>query len=143
MPLPPTQVKVNKGGVKLLDNCDRANYYIEELTNAALRDVGRYIVKQVKLRIHKRTGILAKNTKSKVDKKTHELFVGFKPGGFYGRFQELGTTHQPKIGALQSAVEENIDTIQKIEAQYLSAIDDELKARSLVDENASDEDDNE
>ena len=112
MPLPPTQVKVRKNGVELLDNCDRANYYIEELTNAALRDVGRYLVKQVKLRIRKITGNLAKNTKSKVDKKTHELFVGFKPEGFYGKFQELGTSHQPKVGALRDTVDANIDTIQ-------------------------------
>ena len=139
MPLPPTQTKVSKNGVKLVNNCDRANYYIEELTNAALRDVGRYIVKQVKLRIHKITGNLAKNTKSKTDKKTHELFVGFLADGFYGVFQELGTSHQPKLGILHNTVSDNIDTIQKIEAQYLSAIDDELKARSLVDEGASDD----
>ena len=35
---------------------------------------------------------------------------------------------------LYDSVSENIDQIREIEAQYLSAIDDEIRAASMVDE---------
>lgn len=135
MPVPPSKMRMTKkNGVELVDNTEKANYYIEELTRAALRDVGKFIVRETKSRIRKRTGNLAKNIKYKVRKKEQDVQIGFKPGGFYGSFQELGTSNQPKIGALRDSVDENIDMIQRIEAQYLSAIADERKAQGLIDE---------
>ena len=48
--------------------------------------------------------------------------------------QELGGKNQPKRSILRDTVFESIDDIQKIEAQYLSAVEDELKAQQLINE---------
>ena len=138
----PSSVKFKKDGVEYLNNVDRTNYTIRELTRAALRDVGKFVIRTTKKKIRKRTGRLAKGTQYWVRKKEGDLQVGFKPNAWYGGYQELGTEKQPKIGALTSSVEDNIKTIREIEAQYLSAIEDENRALSLIDEaeTISDED---
>lgn len=118
----PSSVRFTKDGVEYLNNVDQAKYYIEELTRAALKETGKYICKETKKKIKKRTGRLAKNTQYWVRKKSGDLQVGFKPGGFYGIYQELGTEKTPRIGALRGSVEDNIQTIQRIQAQYLSAL---------------------
>lgn len=132
--MPRSVVKFKKGGVEFVDSVDKVNYTIDELTRAALRDVGKYVCRETRKKIHRRTGRVAKNTQYWVRKKDKDLQVGFKPAGFYGGFQEVGTSKIPKIGALTSSVEQNIDMIRKIEAQYLSAIASEGAARSLIDE---------
>lgn len=124
----------NKDGVTFISAVDRVNYTIEELTRAALKDVGKFLVKETRKKIKKNTGRLAKNTQYWVRKKDLDLQVGFKPGGFYGGFQELGTQKTPKQAALYTSVVENIPTIIKIESQYLSALEDDARAISLIDE---------
>jgi len=126
------RTKQGKCMVEFTDHADWVNHTLQELIHAALRDTGRYITKVTKTKIRKRTGILAKNIQHWVRKKDGNLQVGFKPGGWYGLYQELGTEKQPKIGALTSSVEDNIDTIRQIQAQYLSALNDENKAMSLI-----------
>lgn len=135
MPLP-SSVKIKKDGVEYLNNVDACKYTITELSRAALRDVGKYVCRQTKNKVKKRTGRLLKNIQYWVRTKQPfpNLQVGFKPGGFYGGFQELGTSRIPKQAALTSSVEQNIDEIQKIEGQYLSAIQDENRAKGLIDE---------
>ena len=134
MAVPKSVVKIRKDGVEYTSNVDRVNYTIQELTRAALRDVGKFICKRSRQTIRRRTGKLARNTQYWVRKKECDLQVGFKPGGFYGGFQELGTEKQPKIGALYNSVKENLKTIRDIEGKYLSAIEDEQRALSLIDE---------
>lgn len=134
MGIPKGIVKIKKDGVEFTSNVDRVNYTLRELTRAALRDVGRYVCNRARKQIKRRTGRVAKNTQYWVRKKDADLQVGFKPGGFYGGFQELGTEKQPKIGALYNAVKDNIKTIRDIEGVYLSAIEDEQRAMSLIDE---------
>ena len=134
MSIPNGIVKIKKDGVEFTSNVDRVNYTLRELTRAALRDVGRFICNRARKQIKRRTGRVAKNTQYWVRKKDGDLQVGFKPGGFYGGFQELGTEKQPKIGALYNIVKDNIKTIRDIEGAYLSAIEDEQHALSLIDE---------
>lgn len=134
MALPKSVVKIKKDGVEFVSNVDRVNYTIVELTRAALRDVGRFVCNRARKKIHRKTGRLAKNTQYWVRKRECDLQVGFKPGGWYGLYQELGTEKQPKIGALYNSVKENINTIRDIEAQYLSAIEDEQKVENLINE---------
>lgn len=134
MPLPKSVVKIKGDGVEYVSNVDRVNYTIQELTRAALRDVGRFVCNRARKQIKRRTGRVAKNTQYWVRKREGDLQVGFKPGGFYGGFQELGTEKQPKIGALYNSVKDNINTIRNIEAQYLSAIENEQRALGLIDE---------
>lgn len=135
MPIPKSVTKVNKdGSVTFTDNVDAANYLIEELTRAALRDVGKFVCKLTRKAIRRRTGRVARNTQYWVRKKECDLLVGFKPGGWYGGYQELGTEKQPKIGALYNTVSDNISQIREIEAQYLSAIEDQITAERLINE---------
>lgn len=122
MSVPKSSVKILKNNIKFLDNCDVCSYTLRELTRAALRDVGKFVCKRTRQKILKRTGRLSRNIQYWVRKRDCDLQVGIKPGGFYGGFQELGTYKQPKIGALNNTVEENIATIIQIEAQYLSAL---------------------
>lgn len=132
MPLPKS-VKFTKNGVEYLSNCDRIQYTISELTRAALRDTGKYICRETRKKIKKRTGRMAKNTQYWVRSRSGDLQVGFKPKGFYGLFQEIGTQNQPKIAALSDSTQSNISTIQKIQHEYLSAVGTE-SAESMLNE---------
>lgn len=134
MPLPKS-VKFSKNGVEYLSNCDRLQYTLNELTRAALRDTGKFVCRETRKKIKRRTGRLARNTQYWVRSKkaTPDLQVGFKPGGFYGLFQEIGTANQPKIGALSDSTEENISEIRKIQHEYLSAVGTE-SAEQMIDE---------
>ena len=128
------RTKQGQSTVEFIDHADWVNYTMEELIRAALRDTGKYIVRMTKNKVNKRTGKLLSNIQYWVRKREGNLQVGFKPGGWYGLFQELGTEKQPKIGALTSSVEDNINTIRQIQAQYLSALNDEDKAVRLIEE---------
>ena len=129
----PKAVKITKNGVEIISNVDRIQYTLKELERAALRDVGKLVCKRTRQKIKRRSGRLAKNTQYWVRSKQEvpDLQVGFKPGGFYGLYQEIGTNKYPKIGALSDAVESNIKDIIKIEQQYLSAVGTEEAERKL------------
>lgn len=129
----PKSVKITKNGVEIISNVDRIQYTLKELERAALRDVGKLVCKRTRQKIKRRSGRLAKNTQYWVRSKqeTPDLQVGFKPGGFYGLYQEIGTNKYPKIGALSDAAESNIKDIIKIEQQYLSAVGTEEAERKL------------
>ena len=134
MPLPKS-VKFSRNGVEFLSNCDRIQYTLKELTRAALRDTGKYVCRETRKKIKRRTGRLAKNTQYWVRARQEipDLQVGFKPGGFYGLFQEIGTQKYPKIAALTESTENNFATSQKIQQQYLSAIGSE-SAEGMINE---------
>ena len=131
----PKAVNITKNGVEFVSNVERLQYTLKELERAALRDVGKLVCKRTKQKIKRRTGRLAKNTQYWVrsKQKVPDLQVGFKPGGFYGLYQEIGTSEILKIGALSNAAEDNISDIIKIESQYLSGIGTE-EAESLIKE---------
>lgn len=131
----PKAVKITKNGVEFVSNVERLQYTLKELERAALRDVGKLVCNRTRRKIKRRTGRLAKNTQYWVrsKQKVPDLQVGFKPGGFYGLYQEIGTSKSPKIGALSNAAEDNISDIIKIESQYLSGIGTE-EAESLIKE---------
>ena len=130
----PSVVKFKKDGVEYTSKVDRTKYLLSELIRAALKDTGRYVCRMTRKQIRKRTGRLSKNTQYWVRRKSQDLQVGFKPGGWYGMYQELGTEKQPKIGALKNAVMLNLDEIRRIQGQYLSVIEDENRAMNLIDE---------
>ena len=130
----PSVVKFKKNGVEYTSRVDRTKYLLSELIRAALKDTGRYVCRMTRKQIRRRTGRLAKNTQYWVRKRDLDLQVGFKPGGWYGIYQELGTDKQPKVGALKNAVMQNIAEIRKIQGQYLSVIEDENRAMNLINE---------
>jgi len=139
MPMPKSVTKINKDGVEFVSSVDRANYTIEELSRAALRDVAKLVRKRMIQKLKKLPGMkrskrVYKSTQYWVRKRETDLQIGFKHDTWYGVYQELGDRNQPARHILRGTVMENIDEIRKIEGQYLSAIEDENKALGLIDE---------
>lgn len=142
---PPSGMKITKNGVTYQSNIDRTKYTIQELSRAALRDVGKYVVKQARTASGARKHMGRLTIKSRfygksgafswwVRKKETDLQVGIKHDTWYGVLQELGDGNQPPRKILTTAVQENIDEIRRIEGHYLSAIEDENRALGLIDD---------
>lgn len=142
-----TIVKDGKSEVIYESNLDATQYYIYELTRAALRDVGKFVTKTFKAAYYshfsKISGNAGKATKYKVwagAKTEHpRVQIGLKTGqvpGFYAYFQEFGTsTGIPRLGLLTHTVEDNVAEIVKIESQYLSGLSEEAaRLESLINE---------
>lgn len=139
MAIPKSVTKVSKDGkVTYTQSVDRVNYTIRELTRAALRDVGKFVCKQFRNSYYatfkKHSGRVGKFTQYwvKHKQKEVELQVGIKPNAFYGGYQELGSSQTTKHAFLTHAVQDNIATIVEIESKYLSALEDEATALSLI-----------
>lgn len=141
MALPQSVTKYsNKDGVTFTSGVDRANYTIQELSRAALKDVAKVLRKKLISKLKELPGMkkhkrIYNSTQYWVRKQETDLQLGFKHNTWYGVLQELGGNNQPKRSLLRDTVFESIDDIQRIEAQYLSAIGDELEAESLINEN--------
>jgi len=139
MPLPKSVIKIKKDGVEYVSSVDKAQYTIEELTRAALRDVAKLCRKRMLEKLKKLPGLKRakrpyKSTQYWVRKKDCDLQIGFKHDTWYGVWQELGDKNQPARHILRGTVLENIDEIRRIEGQYLQSIEDENKALGLIDE---------
>lgn len=144
MGTPKSVVKISGKGVEYTSNVDKTQYYMFELTRAALRDVGKFCVKKFRQGYYqnfkKISGEAGKSIKYSVvsgKNTTHpRVRVGLKKDakGFYSFYQEFGTSKTPKLGLLTKSIQDNIAEIIKIESQYLSALEDEAKALSLINE---------
>lgn len=147
MSAPKSVVKINKKGVRYVSEVDAAEYYIFELTRAALRDVGKYLRTEFRTAYYshfkRRTGDAGKVTSVNVlsgkNTKYPRLQIGLKTGkvdGFYAYFQEFGTSKTPRLGLLQSVAKDNIAQILEIESKYLSGLSGEAAALAAqIDEN--------
>ncbi len=147
MATPKSVVKFTKNGVEFISSVDRAQYYLFELTRAALRDVCRYVRKQYRTAYYhefkRHTGegprAISYTVYSGKNTEVPRANIGIRhasPGhtvrGFYSYFHEVGTVKEPKHGLLQRIVEAHIGEIRLIEAQYLSAISTD-EAQSLIE----------
>ena len=140
MPTPKSVTKIKSDGVEYVSNVDACEYYIFELTRAALRDVAKFVKREFKEKFYqnfnKISGDAGRATSAKVWSSANTKFprveIGLKTGkvdGFYAYFQEFGTsTGIPALGLLQHAVEDNVDTIIEIESKYLSGLEGEAEA---------------
>lgn len=150
MGLPPSVTKISKKGVTFTESVDRANYLITELTRAAMKDVAKYVLRIVRANVRaispqtKRMRYAGMRYQYWVRKRESDLQLGIEntakgaESAWWADQAELGTAEQPKRGFLRAAVYDNISMIRQIEAQYLSAIEDELKAAAMVDEEEND-----
>ncbi len=150
MPLPPSVTKTIKGKVTIVSSVDRCAYTLRELTVAALRDVGKYLCiscnREAQKLYHnsmqhsKRVRGLKKTFQYWARRRECDLQVGIVHDSWYGVQQELGTAgnrrvgsnHMKKHGILTNTVYKNIPEIIKIESQYLSGLEDEARALSLI-----------
>lgn len=140
MAVPKSVVKIRNGNVTYTSSVDRVQYTLLELSRAALKDTGRYICsifrKSYYQTFKKNTGKAGKGCQYWVRKRECDLQVGLgKKGiGFYSGMQEVGSSKSPRYALLRNAVEDNISKIKEIQSQYLSALSDESKALSLIEE---------
>ena len=146
MPVPKSVMKLSKNGVEFTSSVDRVNYTITELTRRAMMDVGRFVLYQVSAKVRginkftKKARYAPKRYQMWVPKRENYLVLGIentKKGAktaWWADQSELGTDGQPRRGFLTETVRDNIDKIREIEAQYLSAIEDENNALALIDE---------
>lgn len=138
MAVPKSVTKIKDGNVTYISSVDRVSYTMRELCRAALRDTGKYVCNRFRgsyYQNHRRkTGRVSKFTQYWVRQREMDLQVGVKPNAFYGGFQELGTSKQPKEGLLRRSVDDNISKIIEIQSKYLSALEDESRALSMIDE---------
>ncbi len=130
----PSAIKITKNGVEYISQVDRTQYMLKELVHAANKDVGKFVTREAKKVIRRNTGRGRKNTQYWA-RKDGSLQVGYKPGGFYLGFQELGTTKVQQENMLKNAVLNNIDDIRRIQGTYIKSIEDENKALGLINEN--------
>lgn len=142
MSAPRSVVKFSRGGVTYTSNVDFVKYSIQELTRAALRDVGRYVSRTANSAAMKLPGLKkSRRVRGKssafqywVRRRETDLQVGIKHNTWYGVNQELGARNQPKRGILRNSVYDNIAQIIEIESKYLSALESEAAALAAIDE---------
>lgn len=145
MAVPKSVVRFKKDGVEYISSVDKASYTIVELTRAALRDAGKFIVRTANSKAKKLKG-LKKNRRvfgrtstflynvPWAEKGLPHLEVGVTHNTWYGVQQEMGTSKQPRRQILRNSAQNNIAQIVEIESQYLSALEDEAAALRLISE---------
>ena len=154
MSLPKSVIRFKKGNVEYVSNVDACNYTIQELTRAAMRDVGKFVTRLVNdeaLKLY--GGGLAKTNRiiphkgsdrKKLAfqywarKRECDLQVGVTHDSWYGVDQELGGDGMPKKAFIRNTVYNNIPKIVEIESKYLSGLEDE--ARALAEAQVSEDD---
>jgi HK97 gp10 family phage protein len=130
--------------VSYTSRADEAKNMMTELERAALKEVAKFLRKEVKLRVPVDQGILKKNVGSWVRKKDVVLQIGIytreraKRKGYtyayHAHLVEFGTKRMTAKPFLRPSVMENIDQIRLIEGKYLKSIEDENRARGLIQE---------
>ena len=145
MSVPKSVIKFKKGNVEYTSNVDFANYTIVELTRAAMRDVGKFLARKANDSASKLPGLKkSRRVRGKTStflynvpwakKGLPHVEVGVTHNTWYGVAQEMGSSSQPKRSILKNAAQTNIAKIIEIESKYLSALEDEARALSLIDE---------
>ena len=152
MAAPKSVMKIDKNGVTFTESVDRANYFITELTRAAMKDVAKYVLRIVRANVRginnqtKKMRYAAMRYQYWVRKQECDLQLGIEntargaDTAWWADQSELGTAGQPKRGFLRDAVYSNISMIREIESQYLSAIESEDESKIDESENDPEED---
>lgn len=130
--------------VRYESRADEAKKLMSELERAALKEVAKFLRKEVKRRVHVDKGTLKKNVGTWVRKKEADLQIGIytrdraKRKGYkyayHAHLIEFGTKKMAAKPFLRPSVMENIDQIRIIEGKYLKEIENENRARGLIRE---------
>lgn len=124
----PRGVTIRRDGVEFTSNVDATQYTLKELIRAALRDCGKLFCNRFRQAYYgsfrRKKGNVSRYTQYWVRSRQEipDLLVGIKPNAFYGGFQEFGSSKTSRLGLMTSTVQDNIDAMQQIQAQYLSAL---------------------
>lgn len=130
--------------VSYTSQANEVKMVMAELERAALKEVAKFLRKEVKRRVPVNQGILKKNVGTWVRKKQTDLQIGIytrersKRKGYkyayHAHLVEFGTKKMVAKPFLRPSVMENIDQIRIIQGKYLKAIEDENRARGLIQE---------
>lgn len=161
MAIPKSVTKVKKNGVEFISSVDKCSYTIRELTFAAMYDVAKFLRKKLREKSRK-FGLKGRRVSTVwqywVRKNEADLQIGTKAKTWYGAEQELGSNKTKEVkshtrhkktkevivqsytkrfqmqryGLLVETVEENLNDVRNIMAQYISAIDSEPKAAAFI-----------
>ena len=145
MSVPKSVVRFKRGGIEYTSRVDFASYTILELTRAALRDVGKFLVRTANTSASKLPGLKkSRRVRGKTSTFLYEvpwakaglphLEVGVTHDTWYGVEQELGSSSQPRRQILKKTAQMNVQKIIEIESKYLSALEDEARALGLINE---------
>lgn len=146
MSTPKSVIKINKDGIRYESFEAQTEYYLFELSRAALRDVGKFVKAKWVEAFYTKFNVKTKHAKqatqynvwSSAKTKYPKVEIGLKPKkgyGFYSYYQEFGSSKTPKMGLLNKVVQDNIAEIVKIESQYLSGLSEEAsRLEALIDE---------
>lgn len=146
--------KYNKAGVLYISKVDEVKDTMRELERAALKEVAKFLRKEVKNRVPVDQGILKRNVGTWI--KTLKKSVGGEKMGtpvlqigvysrerakkkkytyaYHAHLVEFGTVKTRAQPFMRPAVMENIDQIRLIQGKYLKEIEDENRARGLINE---------
>lgn len=144
MSRPSAGMKITKkDGVTFQSNVEHVKFTIEELIHAANRDVGKYIAKETanemanhfkptytrgKISLPRKQSFRKTYANKSIQywarKKELDVQIGYKNYNFMVQ-GELGEYNYPKIGQLRNTVSKNIGMINKIQSQYLTALNND------------------
>ena len=166
MPLPKSVTKVYRSGAKagqveFTSNVDQCNYTIEELTKAALRDVGKVLIPKIREATPKLTGLLSRSwqrwvRKDRTDghteldlgvysakqaKKKNQAYAHHAHLVLLGHLTADHTKWVEGNNFFYQVVADNIDLIRETEGKYLSAIGDEVEAKKIAEAEEKKEED--
>ena len=129
----PKPIKFNRNGIEYISNVDRTKYTLKQLVHCANKDVGKFITKETKKQIKRRSGRGRRNTQYWA-RKDGSLLVGYKPGGFYIGYEEIGSSGKTKKAFMTNTAIKEKNEIRKIQGTYIKSIEDENRALGLIDE---------
>ena len=127
---------------------DACKQIMTELERQALKEVAKEIRKKIKERVPVRTGTLKKNIGSWVKKAKKTGDVSLQIGvysqerakrkhytyAYHAHLVEFGTKHSKANPFLRNTVLENVDLIRLIQGKYIKEIENENRARGLINE---------
>lgn len=148
MGMPKSVIKINKDGVQYTSSVDRTQYTMLELERAGLRDAGKFLKKIIRKLIPKDEGHARKSLATWVRKPFKDRAAFLQVGVYnkktavkkglkyvsYFHILEFGSRNQKALRPITNGTKQNIETIRKIQAQYLGYIEDELKAQTIINE---------
>lgn len=104
----------------------RVKYVMQANEILAAREVGKFIRKEAKKKVHKISETLSKALSYKIKRKLGEIWVGVKDGkgAYYGEMVEKGTSKSAAHPFLLPAIEENRGYIIDLIAKTLHPIDE-------------------
>ena len=117
-------------------NKPRVKYVLTELERTALKEIGRFAVKEARKRINIRSKTLWRGIGINIRRKEKSVRIGVKSKSkaFYGFFLEFGTKKMAKKPFLAPAIQENIPEIKAIVEKYVKLIEAEARATRVINE---------